>query len=105
MTGTITTCITDTAKMDFFQAGFLIAVSNVQTGNTFATTNNYISSLTNTAPLVVGMTVSGPNLNTATTGTTTIAQIINSTAIAITPIPASAGVTQSYTFSGDTFNV
>lgn len=102
--GTITTCVTDTAKMDFMQAGHLIAVSNSQVGNVFgATANTLLGSLTNTYNLIVGMTVfNGNNLNAA--NTTTIARIINSTAVELSET-AAASSNGTYTFTGDTLYV
>jgi hypothetical protein len=85
------------------QGGFMIALSNTQVGNTYASANNLLSSLTNTAPLLVGMTIySGNNLNAANTAT--IARIINSTAIEMSE-PASGAGNGTFTFVGDTLYV
>jgi len=102
MTGTITTCITNQAKIDFMQGGHLFALSNAQVGNT-TSGGTLVNSLTNTAVLVVGMTVySGNNLNAANTAI--LARIINSTAIEMSET-SSATSNGTYTFTGDTFNV
>ena len=101
--GTITTCITDTAKMDMMQAGVLIALANSQVGNTFAASNTLLGALSNTAPLMVGMTINtGNNLNAANVAF--IQRIINSTAIEMSE-PAAGASNGTYTFTGDVLNV
>lgn len=97
---TITTCITNQAKMDFFMGGNVIAVSNAQTGNVIAT-NNIINQLTNTAPLTVGMWVNCTNQNTVSGAPTYVTQIVNSTAVYVSTFPTAAAQ-QTITFRGDT---
>lgn len=96
--GTITTCVTNQAKLDMFQGALIICASNAQTGNVFASPNTLVNALTNTFPLSVGMTVSFTNQNAA--NTTQVQRIINSTAVELSE-PATGAAQQTLTFSGD----
>lgn len=98
MTGTITTCITNQAKMDFMMGGHLIAVTNVQTGNCFASPNNLVNQLTNTFNLAVGMWVNCVNQNAG--NVTFIQRIINTTAIEVSQ-PMGLANQEPMTFRGD----
>lgn len=104
MVGTITTSLTNQYKMDcLLGASPVFVVSNSQTGNTVAS-NNWIISLSNTANLSLGMTITSPaGINTTSTPVY-ISGIVNSSALVMS-VPSTSATQNVMTFAGDTINM